>query len=401
MPDSIYNIPEEVIDSLRKAALLIAKEKVSELTASEHSELDAWLREDSKHGEWFSDLSNHQYLWEELRLYERSQQRAASSLQQLLGKGLTPLGAATSSPVHRVHFLKTAWFRYAAAIAILIIGITVYYTFSHTPPPENKVAQTTPPSVPNDVMPGSDRAVLILSTGEQVKLDSNASATITDGSLSIENRHGHLSYKDAQVVAINTMTTPKGGQYQLTLADGTKVWLNAASSITYPTAFPNNTREVTITGEAYFEVSKNKEKSFIVKTATDEIKVLGTSFNVNTYEDKPGVKTSLLEGSVKIGDTFIKPGQAYQNGRIIPTDVQQDVAWKNGVFVFGGSDIKEIMKQVERWYDVKVEYVGTPPSMKINGKMDRGVKLSGLMHFWAEYGIHTRLEGRMLVIGKK
>ncbi len=214
--------------------------------------------------------------------------------------------AATSSPVHRVHFLKTAWFRYAAAIAILIIGITVYYTFSHTPQPENKVANTTPPSVSNDVMPGSDRAVLTLSNGQQVVLDSTTSATIEDGKLSIENHQGRLSYNDAHVYALNTMTTPKGGQYQIVLADGTKVWLNAASSITYPRLFPTRLEKFPSRERAYFEVAKNEAKPFHVKTPKETVEVIGTHFNVNAYTDEAATKTSLLEGKVKIGDQVLQ-----------------------------------------------------------------------------------------------
>ncbi len=166
-------------------------------------------------------------------------------------------------PVHRVHFLRTAWFRYAAAILLLIIGAGTYYVF-RSPQSVTDTVETKPSFLPSDVMPASDKTILTLSNGTQVELNDATSETIKDGTIFIENNKGELSYKNSNVVAINTMTTRKGGQYQLTLADGTKVWLNAASSITYPTAFKGKTREVKITGEVYFEVARNSGQPFKV-----------------------------------------------------------------------------------------------------------------------------------------
>ncbi|MBO9571593.1 MAG: FecR domain-containing protein, partial [Chitinophagaceae bacterium] len=231
------------------------------------------------------------------------------------------------------------WAKYAAAVILIIAGIALYYNFSHNSQPENKVVQNVPPaSDKQDVSPGYNRAVLTLSDGNKIELDSAASETIKDGALSIENNNGQLIYaspfspfekggrsdvRSREIAGgFNTMTTPKGGQYQLTLSDGTKVWLNAASSITYPITFTEKNRTVSITGEAYFEVAKNKTKPFIVKTTTDEITVLGTSFNVNAYADEKAMKTSLIEGSIKIGGTILQPGSAYVNGKIIKTDIQ-------------------------------------------------------------------------------
>ncbi len=327
--------------------------------------------------------------------------------------------AEYSLPTHRVHFLKTAWFRYppsrialrwasAAAIILLVTSLAVYYTIFYTSSSENKIVQTLPSSIPDDILPGSDRAILTLSNGDKLQLNNATSETIKDGNLAIENNNGQLFYKNVDVAVSNTMTTPKGGQYKLILADGTKVWLNAASSITYPTAFTSNSREVTITGEAYFEVAKNVSKPFIVKTARETIWVLGTSFNVNAYADEKATKTSLAEGSIKVipakttggEEKILQPGQAYINGKIITTDISQDISWKNGVFNFDNKKIQEAMRQLARWYDLEVVYQnGKIPDIEFGGKMGMDLKLSQMLKGLEGSGLQFRIErGNKLII---
>ncbi|MBO9571816.1 MAG: FecR domain-containing protein, partial [Chitinophagaceae bacterium] len=274
----------------------------------------------------------------------------------------------TKSPItiHRIHFLKTTWFRYAAAI-ILIFGIGAYlYTMQQKKTPAS-TAEASAKAVKNDVLPGTQKAILTLSDGKKVELNNAAFETIHDQTLSIENNNGQLIYSNSGrgslspaggstpreargeggLATFNTMTTPKGGQYQLTLSDGTKVWLNAASSITYPTAFRGNTREVSIIGEAYFEVAKNAKQPFHVKTSKEKITVLGTEFNVHVYDEEPS-KTSLIEGSVKINDRILQPGQAFVDGKIIATNIEQDIAWKNGYFPLEGKSLRNVMRELER-----------------------------------------------------
>lgn len=298
-------------------------------------------------------------------------------------------------PVKRIRNYRLYWA--AASVAVLLIAGTVFY-LNRSP---ELVVSSTEASAPADVLPGSDKAILTLSDGRRVELDVNnaASATINDGDVIIANNNGGLSYKNAGVAAINTMSTPKGGQYHLELADGSKVWLNAASSITYPTAFTGKTREVTVTGEAYFEIAKNKSKPFIVKTALKNITVLGTSFNINCYPDE-NWKTSLLEGAVSIGGKILQPGQAYVNDKVQATDIQKDIAWKNGLFNFEGADFQTVMRQLARWYDIDVEYEGEVPSRYFEGKMDRGLTLTQALKILKETGIGFRIEGRKLIISK-
>jgi ferric-dicitrate binding protein FerR (iron transport regulator) len=196
------------------------------------------------------------------------------------------------------------------------------------------------------------------------------------------------------------METPKGGQYKLALSDGTIVWLNAASSITYPTSFPGKSRVVSITGEAYFEVAKNASKPFTVKTYKDEITVKGTSFNVNSYPDEPGIKTSLLEGLVEINQALLKPGNAYISGKIIKADLGKELAWKNGVFNFHHVKLADAMRQIARWYNVDVRYEGNVGEIELGGEIGRNLTLKQLLNGLQDKDIHFSLEDRLLTVSQ-
>jgi transmembrane sensor len=299
--------------------------------------------------------------------------------------------------VHRVHFLKTAWFRYAAAI-IILFGISAYLWMNNIK--EHQPVTTTITSN-NDIPPGYTRATLTLSNGEIVKLNKNVLEKINDGELSIDNNNGQLIYGSNHVNAMNTMSTPKGGQYQLTLADGTRVWLNAASSITYPTAFNGKTREVTITGEAYFDVKKNPSKPFLVKTNTDIITVLGTEFNINAYPDEEAVKTTLVNGSIHVNGTNIKPGQSYQKNIIRQTNIAQDVAWKNGYFDFNNLDATAALRQIARWYNVEIKILNKLSDEPLAGELGRDLSLSQILEALRAGGIFAIIKGNTLEVSSK
>lgn len=322
--------------------------------------------------------------------------------------------------VQRVQFLRRAWLRYAAAI-LLIAGAAVlaFLVFSdrasNLSDPANQV-------VANDILPGTNKAILTLSDGRKVELDSAAPTTINDGNLAIQNNNGELIYGKGEGSVMNTMATPNGGQYQLTLSDGTRVWLNAASSITYPTAFTGDNRQVKITGEAYLEVAKDKAHPFLVDVAGQStVEVLGTSFNINSYADEGEIKTTLVEGSVKVGvndhKVILKPGQqAVQPvdtaavlaerqpnnaaGIFVKSDVDlsQTLAWKNGLFSFNNADLRLAMKQLERWYDIEVRYEREVSNINLEGKMYRNVRLSNVLTFFEEYGVKFRIDGKTLVV---
>jgi len=296
--------------------------------------------------------------------------------------------------VRRLHWPPIRFVRYAAAI-ILLIGVTTYFFQVDR---AAKISPTPTLSASEDVLPGGDKAILTLSDGSKIPLNDSGSRKIQDRGLSIVNEDGRLLYSQSDFYGVNTITTPNGGQYKLRLADGTNVWLNAASSITYPTAFTGQQREVSITGEAYFEVSENKEKPFIVKTYSDVITVVGTIFNVNAYLDETATKTSLLQGTVKINNYLLKPGQAFQNNRVIKTDIGRDVAWKNGVFNFESVNTEQLMRQLARWYDINIVYHGAIPQKRFHGKLGRDLKLSQILEVIRQFNINCELQGGTLTI---
>jgi ferric-dicitrate binding protein FerR (iron transport regulator) len=212
----------------------------------------------------------------------------------------------------------------------------------------------------------------------------------------------------ANDVMYNTMNTPPGGQYKLKLPDGTNVWLNAASSITYPTAFMGKDRTVTITGEAYFEVANDRLKPFHVKVNEMDVEVFGTHFNVNAYNDEPAVKTTLLEGSVKVSkyaaSVILKPGeqtsvsQSSYPSQPIPVETDLVMAWKNGLFNFNKVSLQDVMKQIARWYDVQIVYQGEIRPKKFGGEIQRDLNLSEVLEGLKETGIHFRIEGKKLIV---
>lgn len=306
-------------------------------------------------------------------------------------------------PVHRVHFLrKWGW---AAAAVVIGLGIGIYIWKADM--------KTTEPGIavkPVVILPGKNGAVLTLADGRQVVLDSLGNGVVANQNGSqVLLKEGTLAYESAGAakgeVAYNTMTTPKGRQFKITLPDGTGVWLNAASSISYPTAFTGNERKVTVTGEVYFEVVKNPRMPFKVSVNNKaEVEVLGTHFNVNAYSNESAVKTTLLEGSVKVrynNTVILKPGQqAIGDSQltIANADVEQVMAWKNGLFNFEGASFKEIMQQLERWYNIEVVYEKGIPDIEFEGKMTRDVPLNDLLKMLERSDIHFRIEGQKLLV---
>jgi transmembrane sensor len=340
-------------------------------------------------------------------LFEESEDDNSFSREQRqqLAKNIIKKYPVATEPgnirAHRIHFLKTAWFRYAAAIIILFgMGAYLWNAQNHS----NTITQTESRPLKNDVLPGGQRAILKLADGREIILDSAANGQLaTENGSEVIKKDGQIVYGASRLIntaiTYNTMSTPKGGQYQLTLIDGTKVWLNAASSITYPTVFNQNTREVKITGEAYLEVAKNKSKPFIVKTSSHEVTVLGTSFNINNYSDEPNSKISLVNGSVKVNEKLLRPGQAFINGKIIATNIEQDVAWKNGVFDFNNLNAEQAMRQLARWYGVDIKFEGNINGVKFGGELDRSLTLSDVLGgLEGIAGLHFTLKENIIIV---
>jgi transmembrane sensor len=312
---------------------------------------------------------------------------------------------------------KLRWFRMSAAAAVIfLISGTAFY-FLHEKK-EIIVVQNSHIRTIQDIPAGRNNAVLTLDNGATIVLDTAANGTLThQGNIKVLKMNGQLAYNKTGNMNVkpvyNTITTANGNQYQLILIDGSKVWLNAASSIRFPISFTGTERKVEITGEAYFEVTKNPNKPFRVDFKNkagekDEIEVLGTHFNVNTYGDEPDMKTTLLEGSVKIkaGNKIqmLTPGQQARltsEGVELKknVDIEQVMAWKNGYFLFDNTDIYTLMRQVSRWYNVDVKYEGKITEEGFSGKISRDVPLSKFIKVLELNDVHVRTQGRKIVLG--
>ena len=265
----------------------------------------------------------------------------------------------------------------------------------------------------NDVLPGGDKATLTLADGSTVVLDEAKNGTLAQqGSSKIIKIGGKLLYdptnKNSKDLVFNTISTPNGGQYQLELPDGSLVWLNATSSIHFPTSFAGKERRVEITGEAYFEVARKRDMPFVVSVNGAEVQVLGTHFNVNAYSDEDNVKTTLLEGSVKfvhgVNADMLAPGQQSQlagDGQVkvvSNVDVDEVVAWKNGMFDFENAGIEKVMRQLSRWYDVEIEYKGKTDDLFI-AEMHRQIKLSDALKALELTGkVRFEIQGKKIIV---
>ncbi|MFB6454134.1 FecR family protein [Chitinophaga sp. Hz27] len=389
----IENEPEEYKELLNEAEILALTEKVA---------LDSAIK--------FSDQDVNS-VWEQVLLHTGRQQSGDKALS------------------HGVHLLGRKWVKYAAAILLMVGIATGIYLSQHQ---RNKNLAANNEIKRKDMLPGMNNAVLALDD-RSIDLASNKKGITVSSA---------IAYTDGEKLPVSgkklKLTTPNGGQYQLVLPDGSKAWLNAASSISFPSAFEDDKRLVKITGEVYLEVSKDQSRPFLVDVdGKSTVEVLGTSFNINSYANEGVIKATVIEGSVRVGvsdsslldrhesaigrqeKTVLKPGQQAIITTILPADYQpkdgrtdgsnkiavlsdvdlsQTLAWKNGLFSFNNADIRTVMRQLERWYDIKVNYEGKDSGITISGKMYRNVSLSSILEFLRESGIRFRMENNTLVV---
>jgi transmembrane sensor len=310
---------------------------------------------------------------------------------------------------------------WVAAGTILLMATAGYFTMNNKPV-TTKTAETTKPVVQPMVVPGGNKAVLTLVDGSIIVLDSAANGALTQqGATTImKKKDGELVYnaegKTTQpTLAWNTISTPRGGQYQVVLPDGTKVWLNAVTALRFPASFTGNKREVELTGEAYFEVApigrEGRKQPFIVHIggpAGGEVEVLGTHFNVKAYNDEAAIKTTLLEGAVKMssakGHYLMKPGQQARVGKDgnmaldANADTDEAVAWKNGRFQFNDADVETVMRDIARWYDVTIEYAGKVPAEKFEGEIPRSSSITEVFKILELSNVHCKIEGKKITV---
>jgi len=302
------------------------------------------------------------------------------------------------------------WPRVAAAAAVIIAFSVGSFLIFHKRPAE-PVAQIQQPL--NDILPAGTKATLSLPGGRNISLDSVTNGTrATQGNVTANSLNGQLIYvvspSDRPATAYNTLTTAPGEHYSLVLPDGTKVWLNAGSSITYPIAFNGAQRKVTVTGELYFEIAHNLAQPFRIGVKDQLVEDIGTHLNINAYDDEPTVKTTLIEGSIKIGrgskSVTLRPGQQASMGpkdssfQVKSVDANAATAWQNGYFYFDHADITTVMREFARWYNVKVVYKGDLPKQTFKGKVYRNINASEALSILSYFGAHFHIDGRTITV---
>jgi transmembrane sensor len=366
--------------------------------------------------QWYSEADSatfHSLLVEcrSLQGFHAEYPAMPDELQEKLKQAVQQLEEDKVSEGRIVPLVRRSRWGWAAAV-LFFVGAAGYFLYLQQRP----VVQVASKELKNDVLPGTTSAVLTLSDGRRIVLDSSSSGELAlEGKTNVLNKHGAITYSGntTPVLIYNTLTTAVGQQSApLTLSDGTKVWLNALSSIRFPVSFPGDSRMVDITGEAYFEVARDERKPFLVRSSGQTIQVLGTSFNVNAYADEYTQNTTLIEGAVKVkadqrkGDEVVlQPGQqARMQGTGITVekgvDIEQVIAWKNGQFNFNHTNLSAVLRQLSRWYDIDVKFEGEVPDGSFRGKITKDLNLSQVLVILQEVGVKFRIEGRTLVVAE-
>ncbi|RQO74447.1 anti-sigma factor [Pedobacter sp. KBW06] len=371
--------------------VLIAKYFDGTLTEAERAELmRSYDHESSREIDWIAESRNEADL---------VKQRMFSNIRQEI------------FPVKK-RFFQSTLSRVASVAAVLLVIATMGWLF-FKPSSKPELAKTDIEIA--KIKPGTSTAILTLPSGRQIVLDHLATGKTVekDGIRVQKTKEGQVVFTvTPQAIAqtrLSTITTPKGGQYEIVLPDGTKVWLNSASSIEFPTSFTGTERKVSLEGEGYFEVAKNKAMPFKVKTALQEIEVLGTHFNIMAYDNENSVQTTLLEGSVRVSSrgayALLKPGQQAEldkkDSRISVHEVSTKVAiaWKNGIFMFAHEDLRSILNKISRWYDVEIVYKNTSTIHRYSGTISRFEEVTEVLKTMEMTGtVHFEIKGRRIYV---
>jgi ferric-dicitrate binding protein FerR (iron transport regulator) len=404
---------------------LIVQSIYGELQEDEQRELDEWLNESDNNRRLFDDYTNEEYLINRLKEFDEVRKVAEIVEQQVLQAYFKDI--VSISP-------RYSWMRaLAVAVCLVLVVLPILYHLVKQPKPSTQIVTNNKTNKQQDttnIHPGTEKATLTLADGMQIILDSAADGQIAQqGNTIINSNNGKLEYKtgDHKETAIlyNALTTAKGETYQIILSDGSKVWLNAESSIRYPVGFTGKERRVTVTGEVYFEVEKDKNHPFYVSISDIRsnaekavIEVIGTHFNINSYNDEDVMKTTLLEGSVKVwvneNQVRINRGQQAVISSVPASginstkevikidknvDTSQVVAWKDGDFDFNNCDLKTVMRQVARWYNLQVVYPTAISSEKFIGKIHRNTRIAGVLAILdSTSSLHFKIEGRKIIV---
>jgi len=358
------------------------------ITREERVYLEAWIAQSDQNKALWEKLTRQEYLQQQLESWEEGDPEAA-------WKELLP-AIRSAPPAGKVLAIKRYTRYTAAAMILLLAGSVAYIAYKNRRTPVSKTeAPVTALNLVKSIPPGSHSAQLVLSNGKVVGLGVAGAQKIREvNGTAVENALNILKYASAGVNlkgndCYNSVITPRGGEYQLLLSDGTRVWLNAASSIRYPVCFTGKERRVTLVGEAYFEIAKGANQPFIVTTRQTEITVLGTSFNIKAYPDESEDKTSLVEGSVKVSagtsDALLQPGREAVVARgagikVSSANLEEALAWKNGMFVFQSESLESIARKLSRWYNVDMIF-GDPElrHIRFTGRLRRYDNMNSLL----------------------
>jgi len=378
---------------------LIVRQLSGELDFQGVGELEEWAKKDVANRQLLDRVSNESELQSEISRWKDIDPAVAYEKWAKYWKNR-----------RRTHVI---WIAGWSAAAVLMLCIVIAGVLQRTGSTIPSVTETG--GKRNLVAPGRNTAILTLASGRQILLDSASNGQLAlqgnsrllktgDGILSYEARSGSNSHAEIY----NVLTTPRSGQYRLSLPDGTRVWLNNVSSIRYPISFQGKERSVELTGEAYFEVANDATRPFVVKVKDENVEVLGTSFNIMAYPEEGGTQTTLLNGAVRVSTKKTsaqlkvdEQAEVVGKGelRIYTRMPSQDiVSWKDGFFYFGRASLAAMMRQLARWYDVEIVYEGKAPEIEFGGKLDRALPLNDLLKFLDRNQIHFRLDGRKLIV---
>ena len=363
---------QRILEELKIVPLLTKIVRGEDLTVLEEKTVEVWLNQSSANKVFFDQLKDQEHVALELLKRDAADSTTTEELQKL--HSLIARNRPTS--------LWRYWLTAAAVLFTISISLWLYKYYQSDKIFPTEVATAT---ITEDVLPGTDKATLTFEDGQVINLAGNKKAIKID--------EQGTSYMDGTAISnkvqFATLTTPRKGQYKVTLPDGTKVWLNAESSLRYPTKFTANNRSVELQGEGYFEVADDKAKPFIVASNGQQVKVLGTKFNINSYSNEPAIKTTLINGKVELLNSrnketvTLNPGQQARlvsdGFAVNSVDTEPFTAWTVNEFQFKRAPLQEVLRQVERWYDVEVDYSNIP-NIKVNGTISREKKLSSVLY---------------------
>lgn len=393
--------------SPERVKYLAARYMNNTCTRSELNELVAYAATAGAEEELHRTLQEH---WEAL---QPEVPLIPVNWEDMFASIVQPAGAGDSiSSLPPIPLYKRRWWAVAAVLLATAGGIWLWSS-RHNGTEHTVLAVT-------DIKPGHSGAVLTLADGTQVALDSTANGNVAEQAhVRVRKENGQLIYEKegaggaaSDKPLYNTLATPRGRHYQLVLPDGTTAWLNAASSIQYPAVFTGKERRVTVTGEVYFEIAANANAPFIVATPKEEITVLGTAFNINAYSNEGDERTTLLNGRIRVAvrangaiadGSVLAPGQqaiVAANGQLKVHEVEaaQSIAWIKGLFWFNHASVPDVMRQLERWYDIEITYEGTVPQHDFGGKLERSLPLAEVLQLLEKSGVYCKVEGRHITV---